>query len=243
MRLPIHGTHRRGSLRAATWIGVLVVVLVLLFLVGLLAPTTHNRNPRLENRIRCANKLKNLGLALQLFATDNEGQFPWRVSIEKGGSLEELADDSRIWRHFQVMSNELSTPLILQCRSDTNIPGNGDLRWMYGAPPTNDSKLRQFSHNDHVSYFLATGFPEKDANRILAGDRNLTRNGVSVRGRIQTATHDRFGFTKPGHHEGGGNLLFTDGSVQQVSSSKAARVFTAGLAPIGTNPPPVLLIP
>jgi prepilin-type processing-associated H-X9-DG protein len=92
----------------------------------------------------------NLGIALRIFATDNEGQFPWRVPIAKG---------------------------------------------------------------------------------------------VSVRGRIQTATHDRFGFTKPGHHEGGGNLLFTDGSVQEVSSSKAARVFTAGLAPIGTNPPPALLIP
>jgi prepilin-type processing-associated H-X9-DG protein len=243
MRLPIHGTHRRSSLRAATWIGVLVVVLVLLFLVGLFAPTTSTRNSRLENRIRCVNNLRKLGLALRLFATDNEGQFPWRIPIEKGGSLEELADEGRIWRHFQVMSNELSTPLIVQCRSDTNIPSHVDLRWMYGAPPTNDSKLRQFSHNDHVSYFLTTGFLEKDANRILAGDRNLTRNGVSVRGRIQTASHDRFDFTKPGHHEGGGNLLFTDGSVQQVLSPKAARVFTAGLAPIGTNPPPVLLIP
>ena len=243
MRLPLHGTHRRSSICAMTWIGVLVVVLVLLFLVGLFAPTTHIRNPGLENRIRCVTRLKNLGLALRLFATDNEGQFPWRVPIEKGGSLEELADDSRIWRHFQVMSNELSTPMILQCRSDTNIASHGNLGWMFGVPSTNDSKLRQFSHNDHVSYFLTTGFLEKDADRILAGDRNLTRNGVSVRGRIQTATNDRFGFTKPGHHDGDGNLLFTDGSVQQVWSSKAARVFTAGLAPIGTNPPPVLLIP
>jgi hypothetical protein len=32
-------------------------------------------------------------------------------------------------------------------------------------------------------------------------------------------------------------------SNQQVSSSEAARVFTAGLAPIGTNPPATLLIP
>jgi prepilin-type processing-associated H-X9-DG protein len=243
MRLPIHGAHRRSSLRAATWIGVLVVVLVLLFLVGLVAPTTSTRNSRLENRIRCVHKLKNLGHALRLFATDNEDQFPWRVPIAKGGSLEELADDTRIWRHFQAMSNELGTPMRLQCRTDTNLSSYGNLRWMHDVPPTNDSKLRQFSHNDHVSYFLATGFLEKDANRILAGDRNLTRDGVSVRGRIQTATNDRFGFTKPGNHEGGGNLLFTDGSVQQVLSPKAARVFTAGLAPIGTNPPPVLLIP
>jgi prepilin-type processing-associated H-X9-DG protein len=239
MRLPIHGTHRRSSLRAATWIGVLVVVLVLLFLVGLFAPTTHNRNPRLESRTRCINNLYNLGIALRIFATDNEGQFPWRVPIEKGGSLEELADESRIWRHFQAMSNELSTPRLLNCPSSAQPLATG-----FGPRSTNaPSPQRQFSHNNNVSYFLATGFPEKDAKRILAGDRNLTREGVSVRGRIQTATNDRFGFTKPGHHEGDGNLLFTDGSVQKVSSSKAARVFTAGLAPIGTNPPPALLIP
>ena len=243
MRLPIHGAHRRGSIRAATWIEVLAVLFILLLLAGLLLAKLAPSKGHGDARILCVNNLKNLGLALRIFAIDNEDRFPWRVPIAKGGSLEELADDSRIWRHFQVISNELNTPMILHCRTDTNIASKGYLPWTYPGPPTNDMKLRQFSHNDHVSYFLATGFPEKDANRILAGDRNLTRDGVSVRGRIQTAAKDRFGFTKPGHHEGGGNLLFTDGSVQEVSFSKAARVFTAGLAPIGTNPPPTLLIP
>ena len=243
MRLPIHGAHRRGSIRAMTWIEVLAVLFILLLLAGLLLAKLAPSKGHGDARILCVNNLKNLGFALRIFAIDNEDRFPWMVPIEKGGSLEELADASRIWRHFQVISNELSTTMILQCRTDTNIPRHGNLGWMFGVPSTNDSKLRQFSHNDHVSYFLATGFPEKDANRILAGDRNLTRNGVSVRGRIQTATKDRFGFTKPGYHEGGGNLLFTDGSVQEVWFSKAARVFAAGLAPIGTNPPPVLLIP
>jgi prepilin-type processing-associated H-X9-DG protein len=227
-----------------TLLEVLAVLFVFILLAGfLLSRLAVTKGGKGHTSTRCLNNLMNLGIALRIFATDNEGQFPWRVPIEKGGSLEELADESRIWRHFQAMSNELGTPMRLQCRTDTNLSSHGNLRWMYDVPPTNDSKLRQFSHNNHVSYFLTTGFPEKDANRILAGDRNLTRDGVSVRGRIQTATHDRFGFTKPGHHEGGGNLLFTDGSVQEVSSSKAARVFTAGLAPIGTNPPPALLIP
>jgi prepilin-type processing-associated H-X9-DG protein len=243
MRLPFPNVHRRGGMRATTLPEVLVVLFILLFIAGLLVPLLLW--PRLAinkaspYRIKCVNNLKNLGLALRIFATDNEGQFPWRVPIEQGGSLEELADDSRIWRHFQVLSNELSTPKILICPSSpqTEATGFGPLN------PRDDRHRHPFSTNDHVSYFLTTGFTEQDNNPILAGDRNLTRNGISVRGRIRPTTTDVFSFTKPGHHEGAGNLLFGDGSVQQVSSAQAAQVFKDGLTPVGTNPPPTLLIP
>ncbi len=241
MRLPTPPVHRRG-IRAATWIEVLAVVLVLLFLVGLMVPV-FTRNPRKQSRIKCVNNLKNLGLGLRIFATDTEGKFPWMIPDSKGGSQEDLTDENRIWRHFQVLSFELSTPKSLQCPTDTNIPTAGNPDWVFRPTQTNDINLRQFSHNDHVSYFLTTGITEQDNNPILAGDRNLTLNGTSVRGRIRPATTDLFGFTKPGHHEGGGNLLFADGSVQQVSSSRAAQVFKDGLTPVGTNPPPTLLIP
>jgi prepilin-type processing-associated H-X9-DG protein len=243
MKLPTLPVHRRGGMRATTLPEVLLVLFILLFIAGLLVPVLLW--PRLAinkaspHRIKCVNNLKNLGLALRIFSTDNNGQFPWRVPVEQGGSLEELADDSRIWRHFQVLSNELSTPKILICRSSPQTEATG-----FGPPNTNaPSPQRQFSHNDHVSYFLTTGFVEGDTDRILGGDRNLTRNGISIRGRIRPTTNDVFGFTKPGHHEGNGNLLFADGSVQQVSSSRAAQVFKDGLTRVGTNPPPSLLIP
>ncbi len=243
MKLPILPVHRRGGMRATTLPEVLVVLFLLLFVAGLLVPRLllprFGKSKVSTTRIKCVNNLKNLGLGLRIFATDNDGNFPWMVPIAQGGSLEELADDSRTWRHFQVLSNELSTPKILICRSSPQTEATG-----FGPRNTNaPGPQLQFSHNDHVSYFLTTGVTEEDADRILGGDRNLTRNGISIRGRIRPATADVFGFTKPGHHDGNGNLLFADGSVQQVSSSQAARVFSAGLAPIGTNPPPTLLIP
>ena len=241
MRLPTLPVHRRGGIRAVTLIEVLAVLFILILLAGyfLLPELAGRRRHHGHARIKCVNNLKNIGLGLRIFATDNEGQFPWRVPIEQGGSLEELADDSRIWRHFQVLSNELSTPKILICPSSpqTEATGFGPLN------PRDDRHRHPFSTNDHVSYFLTTGFTEQDNNPILAGDRNLTRNGISVRGRIRPTTTDVFSFTKPGHHEGAGNLLFGDGSVQQVSSAQAAQVFKDGLTPVGTNPPPTLLIP
>jgi prepilin-type processing-associated H-X9-DG protein len=233
------GKPPHPHLRAETLPEVLVVVFIILFIAGLLVPTLAKGKGHGHARVKCVNNLKNLGLALRIFATDNEGQFPWMVPIEKGGSWEELGDTNRIWRHFQALSNELSTPMILLCRSS---PQTQTTR--FGPRMTNDpGHHRQFSHNNHVSYFLTTGFVDGDAHGILSGDRNLTRSGQAIRGRIHPATNDVFGFTKPGHHAGDGNLLFADGSVQQVSSSKAAQVFTTGLAPIGTNPPPTVLIP
>jgi hypothetical protein len=51
------------------------------------------------NQIKCVNNLKNLGLAVRVWATDNEGHFP---------------------PNTLCISNELSTPNISFCPSDTN---------------------------------------------------------------------------------------------------------------------------
>lgn len=241
MRLPTLPVHRHGSIRALTLIEVLAVLFIFILLAGyfLLPELAGRRRHHGAPRIQCVNNLKNLGLALRIFATDNEGKFPWRVPVEQGGSLEELADDTRFWRHFQVLSNELSSPKLLICPSSPQTRTE-----RFGPRNTNDpSPHLQFSHNDHVSYCLTSVSSDQDAGPILGGDRNLTRNGIPIRGRIHPVATDVFGFTKPGHHEGNGNLLFADASVQQVASSQAARVFKDGLTPVGTNPPPTLLIP
>jgi hypothetical protein len=56
---------------------------------------------------------------------DNGDQFPFNVSTNKGGTLEFCARgdsgfDLNSYRHFQVMSTELSTPMILFCPADTS---------------------------------------------------------------------------------------------------------------------------
>ncbi len=121
------------------------------------------------------------------------------------------------------------------------LPNTGGSGMVFSRPQTSDAAL--FGHNDHVSYFLVTGTTDEEPDRILGGDRNLTLNGTPARGRIAPSTNDIFGFTSPGHHSGAGNLLFSDGSFQQVSISKAARTFSDGLSQRGTSPPSILLIP
>ena len=76
-------------------------------------------------RISCVNNLKQIGLAFRTWAIDNDGQFPFNVSTSSGGTREFCARgsdgfDSNAARHFEVMSNELATPLLLVCPKDSS---------------------------------------------------------------------------------------------------------------------------
>lgn len=73
--------------------------------------------------ITCANNLKQIGLAFRMWAIDHDGRFPFHQSTNDGGTMEFCAKagggaDSNAALHFRVMSNELSTPLILVCPKD-----------------------------------------------------------------------------------------------------------------------------
>ena len=239
MNLPaLSPLHRR---QAFTWIELLLVVIVIVVLAGLVLPLTATKDGRGHGRIKCVNNLKNLGLAARIFATDNDGKFPWQVPIAKGGSMEEIGNTNRIWRHFQVLSNELSTPWILLCRTDPRLSKLNTSGMTFNT--VSNSDVLRFGHNDHVSYFLNVSASEEEPESILAGDRNLTRNNSPIRGRIAPAPSDVFNFTTPGHHDGAGNLVFGDGSVQQASRGRAPSVFADAFGVKGTNPPALLLIP
>lgn len=74
--------------------------------------------------VSCVNNMKQIGLACRIWSGDQSASFPFNVSTNRGGTLE-LCDrggdgyDRNAYRHFQVMSNELSTPKILVCPGDS----------------------------------------------------------------------------------------------------------------------------
>ena len=103
-------------------VGGVVLILAALLLLGYML-TMPSSDWRRSSRLGCVNNLKQIGLAFRTWAIDNDGQFPFNVSTNAGGTMEFCARgsdgfDSNAALHFQVMSNELSTPRILVCPKD-----------------------------------------------------------------------------------------------------------------------------
>jgi hypothetical protein len=101
--------------------GVVLIVLALI-LLGYTSARPHHGG-RKENYIYCVINLKQIGLAFRTWALDNDGQFPFNVSTNAGGTMEFCAPgsdgfDGNAVLHFLVMSNELSTPRLLVCPGD-----------------------------------------------------------------------------------------------------------------------------
>jgi len=105
--------------RPLTLVEVLVVIAVLAVLFALLLPTGPHVGQK-AIRINCVNNLKEIGLAYHIWAGDHEDKFPMQVSITdtNGGGTMELISTGNVFATFQIMSNELSTPLILYCTAD-----------------------------------------------------------------------------------------------------------------------------
>jgi hypothetical protein len=95
------------------------------------ALTEHSRHdwPRAQ-RINCVNNLQEIGLAFRTWALDNANKYPCNVSTNAGGAMEVCVTGAEGFENnaaavFQVMSNELSTPIILVCPHDrSKTPAN-----------------------------------------------------------------------------------------------------------------------
>lgn len=78
---------------------------------------------RVVQKITCVNNLKQIGLAFRIWAGDHGDKFPFQVSTNAGGTLELCDRDTNgfechSFSHFLVVSDELSTPLVLYCPHD-----------------------------------------------------------------------------------------------------------------------------
>src|SRR4051795_6849515 len=110
---PGHG----GSLNAAgfTLIELLVVIAIIAILAALLLPALARAKARAQ-RIACTNDQKQIGLSFTMWGHEHDDKYPSVVDPTDGGSKTR----TKVWEHFITMSNELVTPKVLHCPSDSD---------------------------------------------------------------------------------------------------------------------------
>ncbi len=199
---------RKRGLTGLSLVELLVMLGVIALIAGILLPrwaSERAQKERSRNRIRCVSNLKNVGLAFRIFATDNSEFFPARLMVSNGVELPSID----LMRVYRSLSNELSTPKLLHCGSDKERELDD---WSKINFDTMTAK--------NVSYFTSLSANENRPEIMLGGDRNLMTNRVAVGpGLLGLATNAQVRWTKEMHNEQG-NVVMSDGSVMQMSSSR-----------------------
>jgi competence protein ComGC len=178
----------------------LFIMLAVIAILAILVMPAFYRTRHRAHLISCTSRLKQIGLAFKTWAMDHTNLYPTQIPSTNGGSFE-FATSGEAFRYFQVMSNELSTPRILVCPADKRNP------------------VKEFESlsNSNLSYFVVLNADDARPEMILAGDRNLTNGTSLARGILTLTTNRPSGWTHE-LHNGCGQVLLNDGSVQQVNA-------------------------
>lgn len=203
--------------QASTMTEVLIVLAIVVLLACIFLPVITRHSAR-SKRIECVSNLKQIGLAYRIWSNDCGDKFPWAVPAKDRGTVE-FAESTNVFLHYQTASNELSTPKILVCPSDT-----GKLV---------AKNFNQFD-NRNISYLVGLDADEGKPQTVLSGDRNLSTNGVALGHGVFDLSSTTWGWTTAIHNQVG-NIGLSDGSVQQMTPAHMQKQWNVAAANSGTG--------
>ncbi len=177
-------------------LGVVAVVVLLVAIPAMRKSLDKTR------RIGCVSRLKNIGLSYRIFATDNQNLFPWEQGVTNGTMA--FTNRGEAWRHFAIISNEVSTPLILRCPADRERDPAESFNG-FGAV--------------NLSYFASLSGRETAPQGLLAGDRNILVDGQERPGEVVNLQERELAWTRK-IHKYQGNVTMGDGSVMQLTTER-----------------------
>jgi prepilin-type processing-associated H-X9-DG protein len=215
----------------------------------MILPTLGHRKST-SPRISCVSNLKQVGTAFRLFANDYDGKYPFQVLSGLGTNRAkafqfaplDTNDATQVWKLFQAAGNELGSPRILVCPEDADRSSASDFGM--GSGHLNKSFAHPSNRLNALSYFYGLNARDDAPNHLVAGDRNLTTSGTDLKppkdlltGRVDLARFSsdpkdiggqlRWGL---GLHDKAGNVGFSDGHVEQLTSFKLREAVRVALS-------------
>jgi prepilin-type N-terminal cleavage/methylation domain-containing protein len=231
--------NKQTQKKAFTLIELLVVIAIIAILAAMLLPALAAAK-RKAQRISCVNNQKEVGLAFKIWEGDNSDRYPMAVPSAQGGAQEQMASNGKngvnqgLTNCFAVMSNELSTPKILACPSDSLYTPATTFFQIVGQQGPGGANTNSISH---ISYFVGGDAADAYPQMILDGDRNIGSTSVSGVGvstnnftsySFWSGANSYYAWTLNDLHLKAGNIGLADGSVSQVSVSGLQQAMIAG---------------
>jgi prepilin-type processing-associated H-X9-DG protein len=203
------GTRQKS---AFTLIEVIAIaVAIALFLVLMLVGVQHAKREALKKQ--CVSNLRDIGISMRGFGID---PIPDSYMMVLGGMHRTPERLGETHRYFLSVTNELRTPNILICPADTK---------------RSPAKSFEALTTANLSYFVGVDSGDTVPSSFMAGDDNITVNGLSpLPGLLQIPLTTPVAWTND-RHKKQGNILFGDGSVRDLSTPQLMTALAATTFP------------
>jgi hypothetical protein len=173
--------------------------------------------------VYCLNNLRQIDNAWRAWASDHRDRFPWQVEAGEGGTRY----NGNSWQHFAAASNELRTPRVLVCPSDTRKKPASHF----------GNSIDGLGHNSRrdnaVSYFVGLDVMINSPGEVLTGDRHLAglmpnRPCIWLFSNVASEVPQQLEslqWVNGVHGANIGNVALADGSVRTTSNSSFRSLF------------------
>ena len=183
--------------KSFTLIELLVVIGIIAILASMLMPALGKAKEK-ANQIDCTNQLRQIGIALNLFASDHRGNFPNPAKDVDGTARDNAGHNSKGFARL-VEDKYLDSTAILVCRS-SRMSKADDADALDGATDTADG-----GKSELCSYLYYGGLWDDVPYR---SERGFVRD-------------------KNKNHKNVGNVLFMDSHVETFTASKKSTKWYA----------------